>query len=109
MQSGLKPLGRERWWVLLLLAPTLLGLIFGAFGSVLATVGLSLFKWDLLTPPVYVGVDNFKALVDDDLFIESLSNTVKFSFTYVPLVIVISLIVAMLLNRRIKGVSFFRV
>ncbi|MBI1281008.1 MAG: ABC transporter permease subunit [Anaerolineaceae bacterium] len=109
MLSGLKPLGRERLWVLLLLAPTLLGLIFGAFGSVLATVGLSLFKWDLLTPPVYVGLDNFKALVNDDLFLDSLSNTVKFSFTYVPLVIVLSLAVALLMNRKIRGVSFFRV
>jgi len=109
MQSGLKPLGRERLWVLLLLAPTLLGLIFGAFGSVLATVGLSLFKWDLLTPPVYVGLDNFKGLATNDDFLEALSNTVRFSFIYVPSVIVLSLIVALLMNRKIKGVSFFRV
>ncbi len=109
MQSGLKPLGRERLWVLLLLAPTLLGLVFGAFGSVLATVGLSLFKWDLLTPPVYVGLDNFKGLITDNDFSEALSNTVRFSFIYVPLVIVLSLVVALLLNRKIKGVSFFRV
>jgi multiple sugar transport system permease protein len=109
MQTGLKPLGRERLWVLLLLLPTLLGLAFGAFGSILATIGLSLYKWDLLTPPVYVGLDNFKALAEDSLFVQSLRNTVIFSFTYVPLVIVISLVVAMLLNRKIKGVSFFRV
>ncbi len=109
MQSGLKPLGRERLWVLLLLAPTLLGLVFGAFGSVLATIGLSLFKWDLLTPPIYVGLDNFKALITDSDFSEALNNTVRFSFIYVPLVIVLSLLVALLLNRKIKGVSFFRV
>ncbi|MBA3872463.1 MAG: sugar ABC transporter permease [Anaerolineae bacterium] len=109
MELGLKPLGRERLWVLLLLAPTLVGLIFGAFGSVLATMGLSLFKWDLLTPPQYVGLDNFKGLMGDDLFMQSLSNTVRFSFIYVPMVIVLSLAVAMLLNRKIHGVSFFRV
>jgi len=109
MELGLKPLGRERLWVLLLLAPTLAGLVFGAFGSVLATVGLSLFKWDLLTPPVYVGLDNFKALATDDLFLKSLNNTVTFSFVYVPLVIICSLAVALLLNRKIRGVSFFRV
>jgi multiple sugar transport system permease protein len=88
MQSGLKPLGRERIWVLILLAPTIAGLIFGAFGSVLATVGISLFKWDLLTPPIFVGLDNFKALPDNDLFMQSLKNTVSFSVIYVPLVIV---------------------
>jgi multiple sugar transport system permease protein len=109
MQSGIKPLGRERLWVVVLLMPTLVGLVFGAFGSVLATLGLSLFKWDLLTPPVYVGLDNFKGLVDDNDFLKALSVTFRFSFIYVPLVIVLSLIVAMLLNRKIKGVSFFRV
>lgn len=109
MQSGIKPLGRERIWVLILLAPTIAGLIFGAFGSVLATVGLSLFKWDLLTPPVYVGLDNFKALPDDDLFMQSLKITASFSFIYVPLVIILSLLVALMLNRKIKGVSIFRV
>ena len=109
MQSGLKPLGRERIWVIVLLAPTIAGLIFGAFGSILATVGLSLFKWDLLTPPVFVGLDNFTALGNDTLFIQSLKNTVSFSFMYVPLVIIFSLLVALLLNRKIKGVSLFRV
>jgi len=109
MQSGLKPLGRERLWVLLLLAPTLVGLVFGAFGSVLATIGISLFKWDLLTPPVYVGLDNYKALATDDLFSKSLNNTISFSLIYVPLVIIFSLAIALLLNRKIKGVSFFRV
>ena len=63
MQSGLKPLGRERWWVLLLLAPTLIGLLFGAFGSVAATVGISFLNWDLLTPPKWAGLDNFAKLL----------------------------------------------
>jgi multiple sugar transport system permease protein len=109
MQAGLKPLGRERWWVLLLLAPTLVGLLFGVFGSVAATVGISFLKWDLLTPPSWVGFDNFTRLLTDSLFQKSLANTVAFSVAYVPAVIVLSLMVALLLNRRIHGVSFFRV
>jgi multiple sugar transport system permease protein len=109
MQSGLKPLGRERWWVLLLLAPTLVGLVFGAFGSVAATVGISFLKWDLLTPPAWVGLDNFTKLLTDSLFQKSLTNTVLFSAAYVPAVIVLSLAVALLLNRKIYGVGLFRV
>ncbi len=109
MQAGLKPLGREKLWVLLLLLPTLAGLVFGAFGSVLATVGLSLFKWDLLTTPEFIGLKNFTDLTTDKSFLEALGNTVRFSFIYVPLVIASSLFVAMLLNRKIHFVSFFRV
>lgn len=109
MQSGLKPIGRERWWVLLLLAPTLLGLLFGVFGSVVATFGISLFKWDLLTQPEWAGLDNFTKLVGDNLFEKALNNTTLFSLLYVPLVILLSLGAALLLNRKIRGVGFFRV
>lgn len=109
MQAGLKPIGREWWWVLLLLAPTLVGLVFGAFGSVLATVGISFLNWDLLTPPTWAGLDNFVQLTKDSLFLKSVTNTVLFSAVYVPAVIILSLFVAMLLNRKIMGLSWFRV
>jgi multiple sugar transport system permease protein len=109
MQSGLKPLGRERWWVLLLLAPTLIGLLFGALGSVAATVGISFLNWDLLTPPKWAGLDNFARLLTDSLFQKSLVNTFAFSSLYVPAVIVLSLGVALLLNRKIHAVGLFRV
>src|SRR5215813_11433494 len=101
MQTGLKPLGRERLWVWLLLLPTLVGLIFGAFGSVLATVGISFLDWDLLSPAKWVGLSNYFKLPDDKAFLTALSNTVGFSLFYVPLVIVLSLVVALLLNRKI--------
>jgi multiple sugar transport system permease protein len=109
MQSGLKPIGREWWWVLVLLAPTLVGLVFGAFGSILATLGISLLNWDLLTPPTWAGFDNFLNLAKDTLFQRSVVNTVMFSALYVPAVIILSLFVALLLNRKIKGLSWFRV
>jgi multiple sugar transport system permease protein len=109
MQSGLKPLGRERWWVLVLLAPTLVGLIFGVFGSVAATIGISFLNWDLLTPPKWAGLDNFTKLLTDNLFQKSLVNTFAFSSLYVPAVIVLSLGVALLLNRKIRAVGLFRV
>ncbi|MFN8421764.1 MAG: sugar ABC transporter permease [Anaerolineae bacterium] len=109
MVSGLRPLGRERLWLLVLLAPTLIGLIFGAFGSILATLGISFLKWDLISAPIWVGIDNYKALLTDKLFLDSLRNTTVFSILYVPSVVVLSLAVALLLNRRMRGVAIFRV
>ena len=108
MEMGLKPLGRERWWLLVLLTPTLIGLIFGVFGSILATVGISFLKWDLITTPIWNGLDNFVGLVKDDLFLKSLVNTVEFSALYVPATVAISLGFAILLNRKIHGVGLFR-
>ena len=108
MNFGLRPLGSEKLWVLLLLGPTLLGLVLGAFGSIFATLGLSLFKWDLLTPPIWAGLDNYVGLGDDRMFLRSLSNTIIFSALYVPLTIICAMAVALLLNRRIRGVGLFR-
>jgi multiple sugar transport system permease protein len=106
--SGLNPLGRERFWLWVLLAPTLFGLVFGALGSVLATVAISFLNWDLLTPPTWAGIDNYAKLFDDPKFVTSLTNTIKFSALYVPGVVIVSLAVAMLMNRKIRGISLYR-
>ena len=107
--ASLRPLGRERWWVLAFLAPTLLGLVLGTFGSIFATIGISLTNWDLLSPPTAAGFSNYAGLSGDRLFMKSLWNTLGFSALYVPLTVVLSLAVAMGLNRRIAGIGFFRV
>jgi multiple sugar transport system permease protein len=108
MEYGLKPLGRERLWLWILLFPTLFGLVFSAFGSLLATIGLSFTKWDLLTPPKWAGISNYIALISDEKFLKALGNTVKFTAMYVPGVVLISLLVAVLMNRKIRGIGLFR-
>jgi multiple sugar transport system permease protein len=108
MEYGLKPLGRERLSLWLMLTPTLIGLVFGALGSILATIALSFTHWDLLTPPTWAGLANYIALFNDPKLFKALTNTFTFSLLYVPGVVVISLLVAVLLNRKIRGVSIFR-
>lgn len=108
MDYGIKPLGREKFWLWMMLIPTLMGLVFGVFGSILATLALSFTKWDLLTPPQWIGLQNYAALFNDPKLMKALTNTFKFSALYVPGVVIISLFVAVLLNRKIKGVSIFR-
>ena len=58
------PLGGEGRWALLFLAPTLVGLAVLSAGPVLATLAISLTKWDLLQAPQLVGLDNFVQLAD---------------------------------------------
>ncbi len=104
----LRPLGAERWWVLAFLLPSLLGLALGTFGSIFATIGISFTDWDLLTPAKYAGLSNYEGLPSDRLFMKSLVNTLLFSGLYVPLTVVLSLAVAMGLNRKLPGISLFR-
>ncbi len=106
---NLRPLGAERLWVLVFLAPTLAGLLLGTFGSIFATIGISLTDWDLLSPAKWAGLSNYEGLPGDRLFMKSLVNTLAFSGLYVPLTVVLSLLVAMGLNRQIPGISFFRI
>ncbi len=108
MEFGIKPLGRERLWLWVLLLPTLFGLVFSAFGSLLATIALSFAKWDLLTAPSWAGLTNYIALFTDAKFLKSLANTAQFSVMYVPGVVIISLLVAVQLHRNIRGISLFR-
>jgi multiple sugar transport system permease protein len=107
-EYGLKPMGGEKLALWLMLTPTFIGLLFGVFGSILATFTLSFAKWDLLTPPTWAGLTNYIALFSDAKLFKSLVNTFTFSLLYVPGVVIVSLLVAVLLNRKIRGVSIFR-
>ena len=108
MNYGLRLLGKEKIWLWLMLLPTLIGLVFGTVGSLLATLALSFFDWDLINPPVWAGVSNYVALVQNPEYLKAFTNTLIFSAQYVPAVVILSLFLAVRLNRKIRGVSIFR-
>jgi multiple sugar transport system permease protein len=108
MQYGLKPLGREKMWLWVMLTPTLIGLAFGTIGSLLATLALSFFEWDLIRPPQWAGISNYVALFQNEAYLKAFTNTITFAAYYVPGVVIISLLVAVLLNRKIGGLGIFR-
>jgi len=90
------------------LLPNITGfLVFTAF-PVVAALSLSLFRWDLLTPPVYVGLGNFQELWRDAQFRRVVWNTAWFTFGTVPARVALSLLLAVALNQRIRGIVFYR-
>jgi multiple sugar transport system permease protein len=105
---GIKPLGKEKLWLGILLTPTVIGLVFGVLGSIVATIGLSFVQWDLIQAPTWVGFQNYIDLFTNTKFIKAMTTTITFAGLYVPGVVVISLFVALLMNRKIKGISLFR-
>jgi multiple sugar transport system permease protein len=98
----------ETFWGYLFLAPTLLGLLVFTLGPILASLGLSMMKWNIVDTPVWVGVRNYQVLFKDPLFWKAMTNTVRFMVMAIPLEMGLSLILAMLLNQGLKGISFFR-
>jgi len=93
----------------LCIAPWLIGFILFYLGPVIASLYFSFTEWDLLSPPKFIGMDNYvKIFTRDPLFLQSLKVTLIYTFTYVPLDLVLGLLIALLLNRQIRGIGLFR-
>ena len=107
-RSGRGPRAGEGRWVLLFLAPTLIGLAVLSAGPILATFGISLTRWDMLTAPQFVGLDNYAKLLGDDRFLKALRNTVFYTVVSVPVGLVLALGLALALNQQIRGIAWIR-
>ncbi|MBM7791176.1 carbohydrate ABC transporter permease [Tenggerimyces flavus] len=99
---------REAIACYIFMAPAILGLLLFAIGPMIASLLLSFTEYDMLSAPQWVGLANFQALIGDELFHKSLRVTAVYSLVTVPTILVISFILANLLNQKIRGISFFR-
>jgi len=99
---------REERFFYLFITPWIFGFIVFTAGPVLASVFFSFNIYDVIQPPRWTGLDNYKALLQDRLFWQSLKVTATYSLGAVPLGIILSLAIALVLNRDIRGVSVFR-
>jgi len=100
---------RENFYGYLFLTPWLLGFFCLFLGPGLASLYFSFTKYDVLTPPQFIGAANYiKGFTDDELFWPSLWRTFYFAGLSVPLSVLGSMFLAILLNMKLKGVSFYR-
>ena len=86
----------------------LLGYVVFTILPVLGAFYLGLLRWDLLTEPRFVGLDNVVRLLGDGKFWNALKNTAVFCVGSVPLAIGGGLVLALLLNQRLPGIRVFR-
>ena len=93
---------------LLFSSPWLLGISVFLLYPLLAAFYYSLCDYSVLLPPVFVGLNNYVELFQDDLFWKSLWNTSFFALCSVGLSVVMALSLAMLLNSKVKGLAFYR-
>jgi len=91
------------------IAPFILGILFFDVIPMGASFALSFTEWKILTPPTFVGLQNYiTALSQDPKVLHSLEITLKFSIVQVPLRLATALLLAILLNEATRGVNFFR-
>ncbi len=93
----------------LCLIPVFLGLSIISYIPTVSVFVLSLFNWNGLSKPKFVGLDNFiKIFTNDMYFIDSLRVTILYAFMAVLWSLLYSLIIALLLNRKIPARAFWR-
>lgn len=69
---------------------------------------IAFMEWDSYSPPEWVGVDNFERMLRDQSFWIALGNTAYYAAGHIPLTMLAALGLALLLNKRIRGLGFFR-
>ena len=75
----------------------------------MASLFISFTRWDLLTPPEFVGLRNYQRMVNDRLFWQALSVTLRYTLLYVPSDLIGGLLLALLMNQvSVKGIRAVR-
>ena len=92
----------------LFITPTILGLIFFRLGPITAAFLASFTRWNVHSAPRWIGWGNYRELFASDTFWMILRNTLVFSLVYVPGVMIGGLFLAILVNNKLKGITFFR-
>lgn len=99
----------EWMWGYFLVAPTIIGLIVLNLIPVIETLILSFQKTGDFGVNTWAGLENYKRLLSDPAVWQATGNTLKYAVIVVPITVALSLIVAVLLNQKIKGKSLYRV
>jgi multiple sugar transport system permease protein len=100
--------GRRTLTGYLFISPFILGFLLWFLLPASVAVWLTFQRWNLISPPEFVGFENIVHLWNDKLFWQSLKVTVNFTLVAVPLGLVLGFMLALLMNTKVRGISFFR-
>lgn len=93
---------------LLFVSPWILGFLVFTLYPVCASFGFSFCDYDVLSAPVWVGGLNYRDMMSDAVFWKSLANTLFFSLMSLPLGMILSLLLAIVLNQPVRCRGAFR-
>jgi multiple sugar transport system permease protein len=99
---------QEARWAWAFLLPCFLGLLVFTYLPIFASFGLSFTYWNLLGTPAWVGLENYREVLNDPLFWKAFGNTWVFVIASGVVEVVLGLLLAVLLNQLVRGQAFFR-
>ncbi|MDI4644426.1 carbohydrate ABC transporter permease [Cohnella hashimotonis] len=103
---------REQWAGWIFIAPEVVGLIVLSLFPLISSLVLSFTEWNLvggLSAIRFIGLDNFVQLFKDDHFILALKNNVWFTVGTVPLTMLIGIVLAALIHKKLYAKTYFKV
>ncbi len=107
--TGSAPSRRRAWAGRLFVAPNLAAVAVFMLFPLGFSLYMSFQRWDVFSPPKFVGLKNFEELfTSDPLFLIAIRNTVIFTVGTVVPTVLVSLVVAGVLNRKVRGIGVFR-
>jgi multiple sugar transport system permease protein len=99
---------REERAGFLFASPWLAGVLIFLIGPIIASLVLSLTNWNLISPARWVGLENYRDMIDDRDFRQSIRVTLFYAVLAVPLYQIVGVALAVLLNLRLRGMYLFR-
>ena len=99
----------QRNIALIFLLPNFLGFVVFIVYPVLKSLYISFFNWDGLGTKEFIGLNNYISLLSDSTFKVSFWNNIHYTVVTVPLSIILGILIAMLMNVKLKGIQVFRV
>jgi multiple sugar transport system permease protein len=106
--AGAEQVKRDLRVGLLFASPWILGFAIFLAYPVIASLYYSFTNFSILRPPSVIGVENYRELAGDSVFRQSLGNTLIYVLGAVPLSTVVAIILAMLLNTKVRGMAYYR-
>jgi len=100
--------GRRTLVGYIFISPFILGFLFWFIVPAGVALWLTVHDWNLISPPKYVGAKHLVSMWEDDRFWKSLSVTTTYTLVSVPIGLVLGFGLALLLNTKVRGISFFR-
>jgi len=108
-RKGLSLRAREELMAYLLISPWIIGFLIFTLGALIFSLIISFYNTDLMSPSKFIGLDNYKEMLfDDELFWQALKVTTLYTVGVVPVQVGLGLVVALLLNQKVRGLGIWR-
>lgn len=98
----------ETFWGWLFVIPAVLGLILFRFGPVFASLYFSFTKYDILSPPQWVGLSNYRAMLADTYWQKSIEVTLNYTMLFIPLSLIVAYSIGLLMSQELRGITVYR-